>query len=228
MADKRTRYAAKSVENRLTRQYRGLGSALLSRVQTGIGMTDPDRGISLNLLTKSGKLDQRKFKRTTKRVGGEEQLRIDNSIMDDYERFTEEVKLLEASFSRSLYTKIRRAYRGTGSVKPAPLSPSTIKRRRSSRVYRITPYYESGDFLNNGIRHIKETNTVYINPGTHPKRAGQKDGQPPIKYIQIYYMNEFGYPDLSIPARPVWRPILRELLQEKEKELSQLIERFIK
>lgn len=198
-----------------------MGSALISRVHSGVGLTDPDRGVSLKLTTQESKLDKRIFSASAlkiilpKGVAPTELL-----ALDGFSEMSKSIEQMEVEFARSFYTRVRRAYKGTGALQLPALAPHTIYNRRSLGIGGSVPYYETGEWYSNGIILNRDTNTVYIRDGYHSAR---KKGQKRIKYIELFMINEFGRRDKNIPARPVFRPILRQLLKEYEKQLIRLV-----
>lgn len=198
-------------------------NGLITRLETAEGLTDPKRGVRLQLLGKTtGLVDRRRFSYARVSIADGVDYIMTNRNMVEFSALVED---MQSRFSREFYTKVRKAYRGTGIPVTPPLKSSTLKMRRKRGISRTAPYYETGKFLNNGIKHDTETHTVYLSRASHPPRPG--DGASSITYAQIYFINEYGRPDWSIPARPVWRPTARAILARYERELYRAIQKYI-
>jgi len=215
-------YDAHAVTEGMMRHFRLEANKVITRLETAEGLTDPNRGVSLNLIGVTTRtVDRRRFSAGKINVIDGLDFVID---MRGIYQFSEKVEEMQKRFSREFYTRVRKAYRGTGMAVTPRLKSSTIDIRRSRGISRTTPYYETGMFLRNGIKHDVQKHVVYLSRATHPPRPGEEKS---LTYAQIYYLNEYGYPDYSIPPRPVWRPLARKILAAYEKELYVYINKFI-
>jgi hypothetical protein len=217
----------------LAGHFRSVGSTLMHRVQQRDQITNKETGIRLNLLTKYGDIDRRVFNTKALRQykPSKEILQQMKNYESSYMQFLAEVTKMQQQFGLSLYLRLTNAYRGAGNrTKLRPLARKTIYKRKSYGYSGTTPYYESGSFAKEGIRYDKETSTVYISKATHPQTRTNAKGEEltqDITYIEIYMINEFGRKDKMIPARPVFRPILAELLVEYEQKLIKAVKEHL-
>lgn len=221
-------YSFGSVHMGLRRAFNKSANDTLMRLETGTGLTNPEIGISLDLLAKTtGMVDKRRINPGKVEVPpGSEFLKSAILMQSNLRAFSDEIAQLQLSFSRSLYTQIRKAYRGSSSkVSIPPLKASTIRMRKARGNSGTIPYYETGAFLRNGLKHDTRTGKVYFSKALHPKVPGKKTEN--ISYFQIYVLNEYGYPDRDIIPRPVVRPITRALLREYLVKAEKLIHKYL-
>ena len=214
------------IEGSIIRNYRGFGAELLNRIQTKDGVTNPEKGVRIKIITSKGNVDRRTFASLAfsevKKNSIITQSKIPQRI-EGYYDLVGEFSRLEASFALKFYLRVKAAYRGqSGQVILLPKSP---------RSRGTIPYYETGEFYRKGVIHDAENNCVYLSQGMHSGRLN-KDGEEmsSIPYHVIYFINEYGFNGgrSSIPARPVWRPILRKLLSETELEIKSILRNFEK
>lgn len=217
----------------LSGHFRSVGSSLMHRVQQRDQIINKETGIRLNLLTKYGDIDRRVFNSKALRQykPSKEFLQQMKNYESSYAMFMREVITMQKQFGLSLYLRLTNAYRGSGSrLKLKPLASTTIRKRKYYGFPGSTPYFESGSFAREGIKYDKETSTVYISKGKHPQTRKNKSGKSlgqNISYLEIYTINEFGRKDRMIPARPVFRPILAELLLEYEQKLIKAVKQHL-
>ena len=221
-------------ESGLVREYRGLGANLLNTVQSRQAVSDPERGIRLSLVSAIGNVDRRFFA-----AKAFQSLKKDNllfqvkvpQMIDGYQDLKRKFLELEKSFALKFYLRVKAAYSGrSGIVSLQPLSKNTRG---------VIPYNETGDLYANGVIYNSQKNSVYMSTERHPPRPKAEIGayddedffgggeNSTISYADIYFINEFGAPGLNIPARPVWRPILRGLLEETELEMKKILSETI-
>lgn len=215
--------------SKLTKDFRAASSTTLNSITRGLDITEPANGIRLKLITASSRdIDGRSLRAKTIRQKFKSHT-VENLMAREGERyamFLKEVKEIEAKFARSVYLRVRRAYSGTGSEKTLPLKSTTLRKRRYYGITNTSPYFATGDFYNS-LRIDKNINSVYISKGSTkaiPSPSGSGVGRKPFPFITIWKINEFG--TSSIPARPVFRPIVRKLLIQVNKDFEQLITKY--
>lgn len=216
-------YYADEVAQGLLRHFDAEVAKIMGRIQNGTGLGDPDIGIQLQLTGKTtGTIDRRRFSQGRVGMGQGVDYVLDKSNLIAFSKL---IKDMEFNFSRDVYTYLRKSYKNGGFLVATPLKPRTIINRRYRKIFGVKPYYATGSFYRNGIKHNTRRRIVYFSTAPHPKKSSQSGPTP--TYLQIMLMNEYGRPDHNIPARPVLKPVVKWILSEYRKQLLGALQKYI-